>query len=77
MAAEPMLYQIQDGTPSLIMYASKRLHQQYSITELDLLGLSIQILDAKVYFDCTVSHSALTYFMKIKFKLPVQQLNDC
>ena len=41
-----MLYQIQNGKPKLIVYASKRLPEaakSYSITELQLCGLAINI----------------------------------
>ena len=41
-----MLYQIQNGKPKLIAYASKRLPEaarKYSITELELCGLAINI----------------------------------
>ena len=40
------LYQIQGGNPNLIAYASKRLPEvakNYSITELELCGLAINI----------------------------------
>ena len=40
------LYQIQSGKPKLIVYASKRLSEaakSYSITELELCGLAINI----------------------------------
>ena len=40
------LYQIQNGKPKLIVYASKRLPEatkSYSITELKLCGLAINI----------------------------------
>ena len=40
------LYQMQNGKPKLIMYASKRLPEaarNYSITELELYGLAISI----------------------------------
>ena len=40
------LYQIQNGKPRLIAYASKRLPEavrSYSITKLDLCGLAINI----------------------------------
>ena len=45
-AAGSALYQIQNGKPKLIMYASKRLLEatrNYSITELELCGLAIYI----------------------------------
>ena len=41
------LYQIQNGKPKLIAYASKRLpgaERNYSITELELCGLAINIV---------------------------------
>ena len=41
------LYQIQNGNPKLIAYASKRLPETakgYSITELELCGLAINIV---------------------------------
>ena len=40
------LYQIQNGKPKLIAYASKRLPEaarNYSITELEMCGLAINI----------------------------------
>ena len=40
------LYQIQNGKPKLIVYASKRLPKaarNYSITELEMCGLAINI----------------------------------
>ena len=45
-ATGSMLYQIQGGKPKLIAYASKRLPEavkNYSITELELCGLAINI----------------------------------
>ena len=45
-AAGSALYQIQNGKPKLIVYASKRLPEaarSYSITELKLCGLAINI----------------------------------
>ena len=58
------LYQIQNGKPKLIAYASKRLSKavrSYSITELELCGLAINIasfshLLKRVDFDATVDH---------------------
>ena len=41
------LYQIQNGKPKLIAYASKRLQEaakNYSITELEMCGLAINIV---------------------------------
>ena len=58
------LYQIQNGKPKLIAYASKRLPEavrNYSITELEMCGLAINIatfahLLKKVDFDAIVDH---------------------
>ena len=68
------LYQIQNGKSKLITYASKRLPEAvkcYSITELDLLGLTINIasfahLLKTVDFDAIVDHLALTHVIKSK-----------
>ena len=68
------LYQIQGGKPKLIAYASKRLAEavkNYSITELELCGLAINIasfahLLKRVDFDAIVDHLALTYIIKSK-----------
>ena len=46
------LYQVQNGKPKLIVYASKRLPEaakNYSITELDLCGLAINIASFLTY----------------------------
>ena len=68
------LYQIQNGKPKLVAYASKRLPEaarNYSMTELELCCLAINI--ASVYhllkredFDMIVDHLALTYIIKSK-----------
>ena len=45
-ATESAIYQIQNGKPKLIVYASKRLPdatRNYSITGLELCGLAINI----------------------------------
>ena len=68
------LYQIQNGKPKLIAYASKRLPEaakSYSITELELCSLAINIasfshLLKRVDFDATVDHLALTHIIKSK-----------
>ena len=68
------LYQIQNGKPKLIAYASKRLPEamrSYSITELELCGLAINIasfshLHERVDFDAIVDHLALTDIIKSK-----------
>ena len=68
------LYQMQNGNPKLIAYASKRLPEaarSYSITELELCGLAINIasfshLLKRVDFDTIVDHLALTHIIKNK-----------
>ena len=68
------LYQIQNGKPKLIAYASKSLPEaarNYSITELEMCGLAINItsfahLLKKVDFDAIVDHLALVHILKSK-----------
>ena len=68
------LWQMQDGKPRLIGYASKSLPdacKNYSVTELEMTGLVINIhlwkhLLLRVEFDCAVDHRALPYIMKSK-----------
>ena len=75
-ATGSVLYQIQNGKPKLIAYASKRLLEatrSYSITELELCGLAINIasflhLLKRVEFDATVDHLALTHIIKSKME---------
>ena len=69
-----MLYQIKGGKPKLITYASKRLPEaakNYSITELELCGLAINIanfahLIKRVDFDAIVGHLAFIHIIKSK-----------
>ena len=71
------LYQIQNGKPKLIAYASKRLPEaskNYSITELEQCRLAINIasfshLSKRVDFDVIVDHLALTHIIKSKAEL--------
>ena len=73
-ATGSILYQIQNGKPKLIAYASKRLPEatkSYSITELELCGLAINIascshLHKRVDFDATLDHLALMPIIKRK-----------
>ena len=67
------LYQIQNGKPKVIAYASKRIPEvarNYSITELEMCGLTINIasfahLLKRVDFDATVDYLALNaYYQK-------------
>ena len=75
-ATGSVLYQIQNSKPKLIMYASKRLPEatrNYSITELELCGLAINIasishLLKRVDFDAIVDHLSLT-LSKVKHNL--------
>ena len=68
------LYQIQNGKPKLIAYASKRLPEaahNYSITELEMCGLAINIasfahLLRKVDFDAVVDHLAIMHIVRSK-----------
>ena len=68
------LYQFQNGKPKLIAYASKGLPEaecNYSITELEMCGLVINIagfphLLRKVDFDAAVDHLAITHIIRSK-----------
>ena len=70
------LYQVQNGKPKLIAYASKRMPEaakNYSITELEMCGLAINIasfahLLKRVDFDAVVNHLAITHIMKSKME---------
>ena len=76
------LYQIQSGQPKLIALASKRLPEaakSYSITELELCGLAINIasfahLLKRVDFDAIVDHLALTHIIKSKVELATTRI---
>ena len=76
------LYQIQNGKPKLIAYASKRLPEaakSYSITELKLCGLVINIASSvhllkRVDFDAIVDHLALTHIIKSKMELATTRI---
>ena len=69
-----MLYQIQNGQPRLIAYASKKMPEaakNYSITELEMCRLAMNIatflhLLKKVDFDSVVDHLAITHIMRSK-----------
>ena len=74
IATGSALYQVQNGKPGPIAYASKRLPEvakNYSITELEMCGLAINIasfthLLKQVDFDAIVDHLATTHIMKSK-----------
>ena len=73
-ATGSILYQIQNGQPRLIAYASKRMPgaaKNYSITELEMCRLAMNIatflhLLKKVDFDAVVDHLAITHIMRSK-----------
>ena len=68
------LWQVQEGKPRLIGYASKSLPApaiNYSVTELEMTGMAVNIhlwrhLLHRVQFDCAVDHRAIPYIMKAK-----------
>ena len=68
------LYQIQNGKPKLIVYSSKRSPEaahNYSITELEMCGLAINIasfahLLKKIDLDAVVDHLVITLIMRSK-----------
>ena len=69
------LYQIQNGQPRLIAYASKKMPKaaNYFITELEMCRLAMNIttflhLLKKVDFDAVVDHLAITHIMRSKAK---------
>ena len=70
------LYQVQNGKPKFIAYASKRMPEaakKYSITELGMCGLAINIavfthLLKRVDFDAIVDHLPITHIMKSKME---------
>ena len=70
------LYQVQNGKPKLIAYASKRMPEaarNYSITELEMCSLAINIasfahLLKRVDFDAVVDHLAIMHIMKSKME---------
>ena len=69
-----VLYQIQNGQPRLIAYASKRIPEaakNYSITELEMCQLAMNIETflqflKNVDFDAVVDHLAITHIMRSK-----------
>ena len=73
-ATRSALYQIQGSKPKFIAYASKRLFEaarNYSITELELCGLAINIasfshLLKRVDINAIVDHLALPHIIKSK-----------
>ena len=78
------LYQIQNEKSKLIAYVSKRLPEaarSYSITELELCGLAINIasfshLFRRVDFDAIVDHLALMHIIKSKMELATTRIKN-
>ena len=72
------LYQIQNGKPKLIAYASKRLSEaarNYSITKLEMCGLAINIASfAHLLKRAIVDHLALTHIIKSKAELTTTRI---
>ena len=76
------LYQTQDGHECLVSYHSKRLNEaavRYSISELELHGLSINVKAFQhylrgVFFTVIIDHSALVYILKSKREPPTLRL---
>ena len=74
LATGAALYQEQQGVLRLVAYNSKRLPEaatRYSISELELLGLTINIVSVKHYlkgenFSVVIDHSALVYIINSK-----------
>ena len=81
-AAGGALYQIQNGKPKLIAYLSKKLPEaacNYSITELKMCGLAINIasfahLLRKVDFDAVLDHLAIAQIMRSKVELVTNRI---
>ena len=80
------LYQIQNGKPKLTAYVSKRLPEaakNYSITELELCGLAINIasfflhLLRRVDFSAIVDHLSLIHIIKSKAEPAMTRIKDC
>ena len=73
-ATRSALYQVQDGSPRLIAYMSKRMPEaakNYSITEMEMCDLAINIasfahLLKRVDSDAVVDHLAIAHIMKSK-----------
>ena len=76
------LYQVQNGKPVIIGYASKTLPtacKNYSVTELEMTGLLCNIALWKHIlhrreFDAAVDHTAVVYIMKAKTEPPTQRI---
>ena len=82
LATGAALYQFQDNNYYNVGYNSKKLPEaakNYSITELELFGLVINIhafrqLLSHVYFECFCDHSAITYILTSKKKIATRRI---
>ena len=82
LATGAALYQFQDNNYYIVGYNSKKLPEaakNYSITELELFGLVINIhafrqLLSHVYFECFCDHSAITYILTSKKKIATRRI---
>ena len=82
LATGAALYQFQDNNYYIVGYNSKKLPEaakNYSITELELFGLVINIhafrqLLSHVYFECFGDHSAITYILTSKKKIATRRI---
>ena len=77
-ATGSVLYQIQNGQPKLIAYASKRMPEaakNYSITGLEMYYLaSFTHPLKKVDYDATVDHLAIMHIMRSKAGTAITQI---
>ena len=82
LATGAALYQFQDNNYYIVGYNSKKLPEaakNYSITELELFGLVINIhafrqLLSHVYFECFCDHSAITYILTSKKRIATRRI---
>ena len=82
LATGAALYQFQDNNYYIVGYNSKKLPEaakNYSITELELFGLVINIyafrqLLSHIYFECFCDHSAITYILSSKKKIATRRI---
>ena len=81
-ATGALLHQKQEGKWYIVGFNSKKLPsaaKNYSITELELFGLVINIyafrqLLTNVYFECFCDHSAITYILNSKRKIATHRI---
>ena len=82
LATGAAFYQFQDNNYCIVGYNSKKLPEaakNYSITELELFGLVINIhafrqLLSHVYFECFCDHSAITYILTSEKKIATRRI---